>query len=775
MHVYNIPIVCIQEHRYVHSDTEPDIVARSIGTSTIFTASAVRNEQNASVRGVAIITINSKLLPLLESVKKLDERIVKATFKGNPKTVVISCYSPHNNMLEEVVANFYNKLSNAVEDVPPHAMLIIGGDMNAQVASGFSLHDKTNRNGHHLVDFIQQHNLIIGNTSFQKHVNKRWTYRSPKGVLSQIDFIFYRKRWRNSFNDCQAYSSSNPVGSDHRIVTASIQLGLHRPKQPSAKKLFWRALTTDPVIASQVDNTIASRFNDLPTAKQDYTAFVSIANSVGSELLPSKPRPPLKTVDTDPVVSARKATLRASTRNIQSAQNNMRATFDSMEDNRINDTLRTFEIPASPAAIKNARNLVKQPSGKRTRSVIFIEAEDRLKTWENHFKNLLNAPPTAESEIHIEKIYDTFSDIHSGEFSQAAIDAAARQMKNGKAPGLDGLPPEFWKLPKVKKSLLSFCNKTYSGNRPKEWGLSGITPIPKKGDLTITDNYRVISLTQVASKIYNCCLLNRVRPVIDKVLRPNQNGFRKGRSTTSHILALRRIVEELKNHNMEAVLTFIDFCKAFDSIDCGRMFQILEAYGIPPDVVSAIRVMYENTSAVVITPEGETEQFAIDTGMLQGDPLAPFLFIICLNYALRSAITDSDGLTLKRRRSSHHPAVVLPDLDYADDIALLENTIKSAQDLLNRVEKACQDVGLFLNAPKTKYMHLNPSTNTTLVSSDGSPIELVQDFKYLGGYTDSGYDMNTRIGQAWSALTSRQSLESRNQERDKTQSFQGFS
>ena len=97
---------------------------------------------------------------------------------------------------------------------------------------------------------------------------------------------------------------------------------------------------------------------------------------------------------------------------------------------------------------------------------------------------------------------------------------------------------------------------------------------------------------------------------------------------------------------------------------------------------------------------------------------------------------------------------MLADLDCVDDIALLVNTIKSAQDLLNRVEKACQDVGLFLNAPKTKYMHLNPSTNTSLVSSDGSPIELVQDFKYLGGYTDSGYDMNTRIGQAWSTLDS---------------------
>ena len=178
-----------------------------------------------------------------------------------------------------------------------------------------------------------------------------------------------------------------------------------------------------------------SRFNDLPTDKQDYTTFVSIANSVGSEPLPSKPRPPSKTVDTDPVVTARKATLRVSTRKIQTTLNNLRATFDSLEDKCINDTLQTFENLASPAAIKNALNLVKEVSRKQTRSVIFIEGEDRLNTWENHFKNLLNAPPTAESEIRIEKIYDTFNDIQSGEFSQAEVDAAVHQTKKGKSPG----------------------------------------------------------------------------------------------------------------------------------------------------------------------------------------------------------------------------------------------------------------------------------------------------------------------------------------------------
>ena len=563
----------------------------------------------------------------------------------------------------------------------------------------------------------------------------------------------YRKRWRNSISDCQAFSSSNPVGSDHRIVTATVKLSLRRPSPQVAKKLFWQALTNDPALASRIDDTISSRFDSLSAADQDYSSFVSIATKAGSELLPPKPRQPPKTVDINPVVSARKATLRASTRSIQPTQNNLRKTFDRYEDRRINDILRSFETPAAASVIKNAWDLVKKLSGKKSRSVIFIEGEDRLKTWENHFKNLLNADTTTQSDgAPIVKIFDLFNTITRGDLTQDEVDLAIRQLKNGKAPGLDGLPPEFWKLPKVRKSLLRFCNETYHGNRPKEWGISGLTPIPKKGDLTKTDNYRGISLSQVASKIYNRCLLNRIRPVIDKVLRPNQNGFRQGRSTTSHILALRRIVEELKNHDMEAVITFIDFRKAFDSINRKRMLDILEAYGIPPDVVGAIRVMYEDTSAIVITPDGETDAFNINTGVLQGDPLAPFLFIICLDYALRTSITETDGLTLRRRRSRRYPTEVLADLDYADDIALLENSIELAQDLLVRVEKACQDVGLFLNAPKTKYMHLNPSTNVHLVASDGSEIDLVGDFKYLGGYMDSGHDMLTRIAQSWSAL-----------------------
>ena len=63
-------------------------------------------------------------------------------------------------------------------------------------------------------------------------------------------------------------------------------------------------------------------------------------------------------------------------------------------------------------------------------------------------------------------------------------------------------------------------------------------------------------------------------------------------------------MEELKNHDKEAVITFIDFRKAFDSINRERMFEILRAYGIPSSVVDAIHIMYKDTFALALTPEG---------------------------------------------------------------------------------------------------------------------------------------------------------------------------
>ena len=162
-----------------------------------------------------------------------------------------------------------------------------------------------------------------------------------------------------------------------------------------------------------------------------------------------------------------------------------------------------------------------------------------------------------------------------------------------------------------------------------------ILPFPKKEDLGLAKNYRGITLTSIAAKIYNALLRNHIEPKIDNILRKKQNGFRRKRSTTSQI-TIRRILEGVRAKNLQATLIFVDFTKAFDSIHRGKMEQILLAYGIPKETVAAITILHRNTKVKVRSPDGETEYFDIVAGVLQGDTLAPYHFIICLDYVLRT-------------------------------------------------------------------------------------------------------------------------------------------
>ena len=132
-----------------------------------------------------------------------------------------------------------------------------------------------------------------------------------------------------------------------------------------------------------------------------------------------------------------------------------------------------------------------------------------------------------------------------------------------------------------------------------------ILPFPKKGDLGLTKNYRCITLTSIGAKIYNAQLRNRIESKIDNILRKNQNGFRRNRSTTSQILTIRRILEGVQAKNLQAIILFVDFTKAFDYIHRGKIEQILLAYGIPKENVAAIMIFYRNTEVKVRSPDGD--------------------------------------------------------------------------------------------------------------------------------------------------------------------------
>ena len=403
---------------------------------------------------------------------------------------------------------------------------------------------------------------------------------------------------------------------------------------------------------------------------------------------------------------------------------------------------------------------IKDLAGKNSNSTIRIKggsAEKRIENWSNHFKNLLGKKANLPDDQTLPsvKISDTLN-ICTSNFVATELKSAVKQLKASKAFGPDNIPALIWKDTLFHNVLLGLCNHTLNTNQsPKVWHQSQIIPMPKKGDLSLATNYRGISLMPIAAKIYNKMILNRLIPHVEPLLRDNQNGFRKGRSTLSQVLCLRRIIEESQSCNLDLAIVFVDFSKAFDSVDRDKMFEILELYGIPSKLIAAIRVLYTDTCSTILTPDGETAPFQIQAGILQGDTLAPFLFIIVVDYVLRMSVDtiNSKGYQLKERVSSRHPAKYLTDTDFADDIALISQSLADAESLLQSLEKASNSVGLYLNEKKTEYV--NKCANNSeygIKTLNGTLLKQVLDYIYLGSYISSSFkDFNTRKGMAWSA------------------------
>ena len=107
--------------------------------------------------------------------------------------------------------------------------------------------------------------------------------------------------------------------------------------------------------------------------------------------------------------------------------------------------------------------------------------------------------------------------------------------------------------------------------------------------------------------------------------------------------------------------------------------EILRAYGVPVEIVGAVNMIYSNTTAQMLSPDRETKFFELLAGALQGDTLAPYLFIIALDYAMRQAFGNESYLGVDRSRSRRHQVKVISDTDFADDIALLSNTFEQAK------------------------------------------------------------------------------------------------
>jgi sorting nexin-29 len=735
-----------------------------------------------------------------------------ATFGGNPATTVIVAYAPTDDKTKETKDHFYADLLKCAQDTPPHNMLIIAGDLNARIGSDscesnsrvvgkHALHEHTNDNGSRLVEFCEATDTRPCQFKFPHPKSRIWTWqpdanRNKKDNKNrcQLDHILISGKWLNSVQNTRAFNSVS-VGSDHRILCAKIKISLRAPIDNNHKrpKFDWRKLKGDDELQEKYAIEVENRFSALHIEEDDlqakYDHFVSSIEEAAKNTVGLAPKKKPKNWVSAETIEILKSRNKSKRNRLDDHQRLSQQLLKSYEEDRVKfleEKLHRLTEAARSNKLRTTWEVVNEISGKtkaknkhkmkKADGTTINSPKELLNEWQNYFSALLNNEVETDEDLTIEPSSADLA-INTGPFTLAEIKLAVEDLKSGKSPGCDyAITPDALKYGGefVIEQLCRICNDVYDQEKaPSQFTTNLITPLPKKGDLTQMNNYRGISLMSVAAKVYNKVLLYRIRDPIDKILRKNQAGFRQGRGCAEQVHILRRLIEGAVDKNLDIYAVFVDFKKAFDSIKRSAMFSILRHYGIPDKIVRAINTIYNGSKSRVLVDGKLSDQFNIKTGVLQGDTLAPFLFIIVIDYVLKNAekeyaeTTGSSGFTTQPRESARRPETALFDLDFADDIALLEGGKKDSQGILERVQlqatitaKWARRVGLEINIKKTEVFSNQehnsldkPISSHQYIELDGQRLEWCKNFKYLGSHiASSESDIQIRKGQAWGAF-----------------------
>ena len=786
MNNYNCTILGLSEVRW----TGFGKVKLTSGETIIFSG----REDNLHREGVALMMSRIAEKALMEW-KPVSERIITARFFSKYiKTTVIQVYAPTEDSQEEDKDAFYDQLQAVLSAVPKHDVKIVMGDFNAKTGQQNKGHEESmgrhglgvmNDNGERMINLCEMFNLVVTGTVFpHKNIHKA-TWKSPDGrTKNQIDHILISRQHRSSMLDIRAMRAAD-VGSDHYLVRGRIRLKLKakRAIQP-ARRRFKTETLADSKTKAKFINTVTSKLNNSKktascgdeerTAQEVEAKWKKVKDSyiqAAEEVLGYRDtkRKPWISNESWTVIEQRKVIkVRIEHTKSERLKNNLQTEYRAT-DKKVKKMIRNdkrkwidkkceeAEEAANMGRIKQTYNIVNSVCnvrGKVCQAVksktgeLITDEKQRLERWKEHFDEILNRPAPEHPIEHLDNTGIELEEISIGHITKDEIKKALKQMQNGKAGGTDGITAELLKADmEITATILEDLFLTIWDNDlvPKEWKQGIIVKIPKKGDLSVCDNYRGITLLSTPSKVFARVLINRIYDGVDAKLRKEQAGFRRGRGTTEQIFVLRNIIEQSIEWNATVYVNFVDFEKAFDSVHQDSLWKIMKTYGIPDKIIKMVQLLYEDNECTVADSGQQSEWFRIKTGVKQGCCMSGFLFLLVIDWIMRTVLADTPtGIRWKMMSK-------LEDLDFADDIALLSSTHEHMQQKTTKLYNTAKQIGLIINKKKTKVMKIN-NKNQTAITIDNEEVESVERFSYLGACVSrtggSDEDIKLRIGKA---------------------------
>ena len=321
-------------------------------------------------------------------------------------------------------------------------------------------------------------------------------------------------------------------------------------------------------------------------------------------------------------------------------------------------------------------------------------------------------------------------------FCDGGIQAALAKVRKGRAAGPDGVRSDVVRLldyygEQQMLDLYYQCQGLITKTVPKKWKEAIAVSFYKgKGDDADASNYRPISLLNTTYKVYAAMIQDRLSSRYDKRLRKTQYGFRKERSTAQPLFTHRRLQDYAARAGTPFHCFFIDWKQAFDKLDHSSMLIALQRLGVHQHYLDIVQDIYTDPTFYTVGMRGEKFQATPRTGVRQGCPLSPYLFVMVLSVILM----DVDDRLLKHGVPTNTWSVGKPiyDLEYADDTLLFGISTQVVAEYLKHLQVEATLYGLLLNFTKTELLRRPKLEDNQIHFANGDPVPITESAKYLG-------------------------------------------
>ena len=263
-------------------------------------------------------------------------------------------------------------------------------------------------------------------------------------------------------------------------------------------------------------------------------------------------------------------------------------------------------------------------------------------------------------------------------FTEELFLRTINRLPYGKAAGPDGLVYESlrWLSDSAKHEVYLLMRDMYEhATVPGGLKKSNIWLLFKDGDERLPQNYRPISLASALFKLFTSCVHQLLAAYAEQhhILSPTQRGFRAGKGAHELIHLINSVFEDANINRRPVVACFLDIKNAFPTVPHEKLLAIMTELGFPADAVTVVQEIYNGQTSSVITPYGNTDEYDVRRGTLQGDTLSPFLFIVFMEPLIRWLEAGGRGYRLTESATVAPLApepTILSDFVLADDAAL---------------------------------------------------------------------------------------------------------